>query len=450
MGGFSPFYGVLGMKLPGFLTWEYWRGNGGRNALARDALALPGPASGLSADGQKEILRQKLIADFQKARYGVTFRTQAFPGPVEGEREYYRALATSLDMGQWDIHRVIERDVQMESSVYPVATPNQAVRVVKSGLGFFNALEYLARYEVTKAEEPLPPSKQALGREHYVRFAMLHDIIFDLQGMPQPTIAGHAAVSGDYPVAVLQDLNDVRSNTTGRDDMARQALMDAHRQSSDLAKTFKVVMRQSERSRDHDRMNTYLDAWLDLVDDCWSSSDCCIPYKKGIDSYRSKFSYDIKEHKLSSFQWDWGMKDRVHGLYHDTVEAIHKLKDIDAGDRKAGLALLKEIAVTFLMQDAKYLVSKLDRAAGSSPDPKTMETIETLSNQYTTILCGPVTKAVSFGVHGSAFIARAMSEPRLTKAPPHFREVLEQLQGKQRALGKETSDIWSGVRGPKP
>lgn len=438
------------MKLPGFLTLAYWRGGGGIEALTSETLALPGPASGQLAAEQKESLRQKLIADFQKARYGVTFRTQTFPGQVEGEREYYRALATSLDMGQWDIHRVIERDAQMESSVYPVATSNQAVRVVKSGLGFFDALEYLARYEVTRDAEPLSPGKDAMGNHHYVRFAMLHDIVFDLQGMPQPTIAGHAAVEGEYPVAALEQLNDIRQNTPRRDLMAKHALMEAHRQSSDLAKTFKVVMRQSERNRDHHRMNTYLEAWLDLVDDCWSSSDCCVPYKKGIDSYRSKFSYDIKEHKLSSFQWDWGMKDRVHDLYHDTVEAIHKLKDIDTGDRKAGLALLKEIAVTFLMQDAKYLVSKLDRAVGSNPDPKTMETIETLSNQYTTILFGPVTKAVSFGVHGSAFIARAMSEPRLTKAPPHFREVLEQLQGKQRALGKEVSDTWSGVRGPKP
>lgn len=434
------------MKLPGFLTLGYWRGGGGIEALATEPLALPGPET-----DHNETLRQKLIHDFQKARYGVTCRTLSFPGPVEGEREYYRALATNLEMGQWDIHRVMERETQTESSTHPVATANLGMRIVASGLGFFDALEYLARYEVTKGDDAVAPSKQALGNEHYVRFAMLHDIVFDLHGMPQPTIAGHVAVSGDYPLAALEDLKGVRQNTTGREVMAKQALMDAHRQSSDLAKSFKVVMRQSERSADHAKMNTLLGIWLDLVDDCWRSNDACVPYnKKEIEAYPAMVGSQIKDYRFSAFKWDWGLKERVFDLYNDSVEFIGKLKDIDSSHKKAGLALLKEVASAFLMQDAKYLVSKLDRSNGSTPDPKTMEIIEKLSNQNTIILYGPITKTMSFGVHGNAFIARAMSEPRLTKAPPHFREVLKRLQDAQRASGKEASDTWVGLRGPKP
>jgi hypothetical protein len=435
------------MKRPEFLRLGFWRGAAGGRAAEDSRLALPSPAQ---AAAQSDALRQKLIHDFQKARYGVTFRTQSFPSVIEGEREYYRALATSVDMGQWDIHRVIERDVQMESSVYPVATDNLAVRVVKSGLGFFDALEHLARYETTRTNEPLAPDKATLGKEHYVKFAMLHDIVFDLHGMPQPTIAGHVAVSGDYPVTALQALQITRQDTAGRDVMARQALMDAHRQASDIAKNFKVVLRDSERSDDHSKMNGMIEMWLALMADCWPSDDFCVPYAKGIDSHRALGGHLIRETALSPFRWDWGMKDRVYELYQVTTAEIEKLNNIAPAERKMALALLKECASVFLIQDAKYLAKKLDQSIATTPDPKTLQLIETLSDQNTQVVFGPITKSISFGVHRGGFLARAMTEPLLTEVPPHFHEVLAQLKGKQGELSQSTTEAWRALRPPKP
>lgn len=428
------------MKRPDFLTLGFWRGasQGAKSPLA------------LTHDDSVQDLRQKLIGDFQRARFGVTFRSQSFPGLIAGEREYYRALATSIDMGQWDIHRIVERPTQMESSLYPVATPHHSMRVVKSGLGFFDALEHVARFETTREHESLAPDIRALGAEHYVAFALLHDIVFDLHGMPQPTIAGHVALSGDYPDTMLQDLKIARQNTGGKAVMEQKALQDAHRQSSDVLKGFKATLRFSEGSNDLNEMNGLVEFWLVVLGDCWKGKDFCLPYEQDSSYYLRLAANQINDTTLSRFRWDWGFGERVYSLYKNSVEIIGKLNDVGVTERKIALGLLKECATLALVQDAKYLASKLDKTIGATPDPKTMKWIEGLADQNTQINFGPIQKTMSFGIHREGFIARAMSEAVLKTLPPHYFEVLDALRGVENGLRKEAALVWQGIRPPQP
>lgn len=445
------------MKRPAFLTGDFWRGLGAGSGLyslppvMTDGMPIPADLS------SGEMLRQKLINDFQRARYGVTFRTQSFPTLIEGEREHYRALATSVDMGQWDIHRVMERDTQMESAAYPVATPNLSMRVVKSGLGFFDALEYLARYEVTRPAQENKVAEDnadiaaliaALGDEHYVRFAMLHDIVFDIHGLPQPTLGGHIAVGGDYPVAVLQDLKNTRLTPAQRDAMAERALSAAHRNGSDVIKNFRTVLQQSAQGDDLVKMNGMAKLWLSLMETCWSRNDFCLNYRSDMDSYKRICKYQIKDQRLSSFCWDWGFKDRVYTLARDTNEILTDLKNLDPQARKMGQAFIKECSGIFLLQDAKFLAGRLNQTAKNMPDHAKLKQIEALAEQYTEIVYGSLRKGVSFGKYKDAFIQRALSEPLLKRPPAHLYEALALMEGAEKEVTAQSARSWSAARPP--
>jgi len=192
----------------------------------------------LPAPQSQDKNRSQLAEDFQRARYGVTCRTLGFPGTVEGETVYYRALATSANLGDWDVQRITERPMQIEGSAYPVDTPNIKMAVVQKGLGFFDALEYLARYEKAQNLDPTGPARDELGHDHYEAFGLLHNIVTDMHGMPQPTIGGHVAVSGNYPQAALQQLQSARQQVALKDELAQKALLLAHTNASQLASGF--------------------------------------------------------------------------------------------------------------------------------------------------------------------------------------------------------------------
>lgn len=181
------------------------------------------PAPDVSAPADEKSLRERLLQDFTRAHYGAVCRTLAFPGVVDGTSVYYRAVAADTIFSQWVIQRVTESSVQMETNTLPVQTDNAKFDVVKTGLDFFHAIEYLAHTEMLQDSPSIGPTRDDLKLGHYESFAKLHLIGFDLKGMPQPTMNGQIVTGGSYSKAMMDDLQKSLQDTDTKAVLAQKA-----------------------------------------------------------------------------------------------------------------------------------------------------------------------------------------------------------------------------------
>lgn len=416
------------MRLPGLEKLTFWR-------QAKPAL----PAL---TDESRNDLRQRLIADFQRARYGITFRTLTFPTQISGEVEYFKALATTADLDRWDVQKIVARDMQIESSAYPVETKNLKLRVVQSGLGFFEALEYLARFEQAKTEAPVGPSKADLGNQHYEAFGLLHDIAFNMQGQPQPTIGGHIAVSDEYPVAVLEKLQDAQKQTAEKTKLAGQALVVAPANASRIVAGFNMARRQAEHRDGLQSAHKLVDVWIDIFKDVLTDEEGCLSRDK-TSLYERQTGYKIKGTYFDRFAYDWGKKDRFHELYRQSVLYLEKLEGLDQKDLESIEACLKEIAVLGIVEDAKSLAADIHR----NKQAKAFQEIDILAAQYSEYMSArPLDKKKL----QAQFKANILSAPRMTKIPPHFVEFAERLGEVANQAGKDLQQNLTLIKPPAP
>lgn len=157
-------------------------------------------ASPMQLDSPAEGLRDRLAHDFDCARFGTHFRSVSFPvAAFPGESEYYKAIATSPDLKQWAVQSHRTQPYQLANTALPIDQPVTRLINVYQNLTFFRALEIVATFEATQKTSPIGMTRDDLGADHYHAFATLHQIGFDIHGIPQPTQSGHIMIPGQYP-----------------------------------------------------------------------------------------------------------------------------------------------------------------------------------------------------------------------------------------------------------
>lgn len=399
---------------------------------------LPAPLS-------RDENRIQLAADFQRARYGVTCRTLSFPASIEGESVYYRALATSADLGRWDVQRISERPMQMEGAVYPVDTPNIKMNVVQRGLGFFDALEYLARYEKAQSLLPLGPTRQDLGNDHYEAFALLHNIVTDMQGMPQPTIGGHVAISGEYPQSALRELRDAQQQSGLKRELEQKALLLAHTNATQLANGFEEARHKIGASKELQRTAGIVSGWVALFRDLQEAPFGLLRYGDSA-KYQKASKGEMEENTFNHFVWDWSFKLRIEKLSEDSLKTIEYMKELEPQDRALALGLIHEMRVIGLVEDGKYLMDIADSTRLF--DGKPMDMIDELAKQYAA-LAGFTEKIMAFGNCKNEFKARILREPKMKGLPSHILEIARDLEQRCAEREAEAKDALHQIRPPQ-
>ncbi len=358
------------MKFLG-ISFEFNKGSGGAQTTA----ALPAPAE-CSASG--------VAASFQRAVYGVTCRTLSYPAVVAGDAVYYRALATTTTLDQWCIQKITERAVQLESNKAPVATPNRKIDVVKDGLGFFDALTYLARVEQASKIDPIGPTREELGVDHYEAFGLLHDIIPDVNGMPQPTIGGHPAVAGVYADTATAALYDARGQLELKSMLAPKAQMDARGNVLNLGEKLRNFMVQSRKEDDLKRAAQIMTLWVDLCAEIWNRDDLCIS-DQGYPSYDSEPYNDLAQSSLNyrygvdiqCYRFDSAYDYRASSVFSRCEKVLSGIATFSAEEKATVHSYLREVAYIAMVQDAAYVLREAkntsDEAAKAS---KTISSIQ--------------------------------------------------------------------------
>ncbi len=403
----------------------------------------------------EQSLRGKLIVDFQRARYGATCRTLAFPTQIEGEIEYYRAVAMNVELDQWLVQRVVESPVQLVSDVMPVSTPSMKVVQVKDAVGFLDALSYLARFEMAQDKESVGPDKDQLGHVHYYKLAMLHDIIFDVHGTPQPTIAGQAVISETYPIAVMDDLEVARGQDGLKKTLAKAALSEAYSTTSQLPGLFDRVKNGSVRAASLSKAIDMVGSVSALVNEIWSrkqygyglaSGDRFEAHKTSL--YNAGFTERLAYHFFVSTVIDFG--ERFPKLYKQGLESISENKDMIAADKALCERFLKEVALIACVQDAHALL--FGNVGGD--EKKLPKSLDKLSDFYIELNQWSVTAKFTTPFYRKKFKSIVMAHVPQTQLPEPLQKLETQMRERLKAIVDErkalqNSNMKTQMREPK-
>ena len=336
-----------------------WAAATNDNDAARHA--LPRLSAPVSSD--EKSLRERLLQDFARARYGVTFRTLAFPNVVEGATEYYRALATDVTCSQWMIQRIVESPVQLQSDLHPVTTSSSQMSVVKTGLDFFHAVEYLARAETGCAKEPVGPTRAELGNDHYEAFAVLHLITFDLNGMPQPTFNGHVAISGNYATAALDDLKTSRNADGIKNELAYKAAQKAFAAGSKTPNLINNLVRDLKNYKEAHLVSAIANAWVEVLSVVLGSEDRRLTHEQE----RALSTSGLYKGTLMKDEFDRmeaaPNPDRTFYLFRRCLGDVNN-ECISADVRPALLEFVREIATFALVQEFAYMLGVMKTRDG--------------------------------------------------------------------------------------
>ncbi|WP_435641000.1 hypothetical protein [Micavibrio aeruginosavorus] len=308
-------------------------------------------------------MRERLLQDFARARYGVTFRTRAFPNVVEGATEYYRALATDVTCSQWMIQRIVESPVQLQSDLHPVQTSNAQISVVKTGLDFFHAVEYLARAETGYAKDPVGPTRAELGNDHYEAFAVLHLISFDLKGMPQPTLNGHVAISGNYATTALDDLKTSRNADGIKNDLAYKAAHEAYATGSKTPSLVNALVRGLTDYKEAHHVSAIANAWVDVLQTVMGADNRCLTHKQ--EQYLTKnelYNHLNMRHGFDAMLYA-PSSNRVFCLFTRCWNDMQG-NFISPESRAVLLEFVKEISTFALVQDAVSMLGAMGAHEG--------------------------------------------------------------------------------------
>ncbi|WP_435641001.1 hypothetical protein [Micavibrio aeruginosavorus] len=400
-------------------------------------------------------LRRTLVADFQRARYGATCRTLAFPTQIDGETEYYRAVATNVEMDQWLVQRVVESPVQLVSNVMPVTTPSMKTTLAKGGIGFFDALAHLARFEFAQDEDPVGPSKDQLGQDHFYKLAMLHDIVFDVHGVPQPTIAGQAVINETYPMAVMDDLNAARGQGVLKKTLARAALSDAYVSTSKLPELFDRTKAAISNEASLRKAVGLIDAVRDLVEEIWSPKNDTLFLNGSArkDHYRRCFDSAGLPEVIAVYFWISSISEfgkRFPLLYEGSMKALKENENLSSQDRAVCQQFIKELVSLGVIQDAHKLLS----SEMGSDDKKSAESVEKLLAFYAQINQGALVSKIAGPFLGDRFKALVMTHVRQYKVPESIQKFSTQMHDRMKQVTEERCNLQdtamtSKARGPK-
>lgn len=170
------------------MRWDFWN-------RARDiAAGLPGtPLAKLTHDASPQSLKDA----FRHAAFGTECWTQSYPNTAFPDRtEWLEAHRSSVTGAGWVILR--KNLDPNHFSGRPVVEQKESAR----GLTFFDAVEYLARYEASQLARGIVAidlgEASALGDRHFIAFAKREGIVFDTDFMPHPTDGGRIVTPGSF------------------------------------------------------------------------------------------------------------------------------------------------------------------------------------------------------------------------------------------------------------
>lgn len=344
------------------------------------------PAPDVSAPADEKSLRERLLQDFTRAHYGAVCRTLAFPGVVDGTSVYYRAVAADTIFSQWVIQRVTESSVQMETNTLPVQTDNAKFDVVKTGLDFFHAIEYLARTEMLQDAPSIGPTRDDLKLGHYESFAKLHLIGFDLKGMPQPTMNGQIVTGGSYSKAMMDDLQKSLQDTDTKAVLAQKAWEGALANTGKPETLYKETLAQAQDLKGLSIVADVSKLWIDVLNRIFMKDNF---YLSG-DDVEEIFAEGhnvgcLKIH--SAYYWlgeftDYYKTQRIKDFMSSSETTF---SSIENGVMKASFVqFLKDIACFALVQEAAFIC----RTQGNDPHNRVNEYMQIYESEYAKIKIG--------------------------------------------------------------
>lgn len=147
---------------------------------------------------------ESLKMNFEFARYGNQCRTLSFRNEDTAEAlgtEFLRAMEDPLTR-RWHVYRFRRRGADVSCAL------------TESGpFTFFEAVEHLARYEVSQPDFGAAPAggdeggdAAALGSSYFRAFAEKEGIVFDLDDLPHPSLHGLVATPGRFPADAEEKL----------------------------------------------------------------------------------------------------------------------------------------------------------------------------------------------------------------------------------------------------
>ena len=344
------------------------------------------PAPDVSAPADEKSLRERLLQDFTRAHYGAVCRTLAFPGVVDGTSVYYRAVAADTIFSQWVIQRVTESSVQMETNTLPVQTDNAKFDVVKTGLDFFHAIEYLAHTEMLQDSPSIGPTRDDLKLGHYESFAKLHLIGFDLKGMPQPTMNGQIVTGGSYSKAMMDDLQQSLNDHETKAHLAQKAWEGALANVGKPAELYKETLVQAQDLSDLTRAAGLSNLWVDILgrvlkNDSFYLADeeedqilAAEPHGRFVDR-------DGVYYWLSRFT-DKIRSDRFSNFFDNTMFQVNQIESDEI--KIQATQFVKDITCFALVQDAAFFL----RVHGGDANINTIDRMDKYETAYVKVKTG--------------------------------------------------------------
>lgn len=373
-----------------------------------------------AADRDERSLRDQLLDNFRRAKYGATCRTLAFPTQIDGESEYYRATATTPFLDQWMVQRVVDRAVLLEESNLPVATDNIKPIIVKEKINFFDAIEYLARFEVTSFSDPVGQDRDALGAEHYETFAMRHEILFDASGMPQPTINGQIVTDNAYAKQMLEKFNEVQSQKLSLSDQGSVWLCEQFKQKSKLDPLVENYLRNNKIMLDGTALIQIVKPVTDLFDHMWRNKSAHV----WIDpECRDKPLLRLAQRFEGRVEREY-MADRTKALF-SLVRRDAKSPIFSGAAKDLIETFLDELESIALTQEAVYLT----HTTGLRDNEKNNWILKSIRNRYLELQGGGLTARFNpYSAVRKEFDDIVRNAIFLDHVPPHITKIVRGLE----------------------
>lgn len=136
--------------------------------------------------------------------WGTKFRTRTFFDPQNPDLGHFYLRAVKRANGSWDVLRVTGKGIVNEALASSAADPVESFKPEKTGLEFFEALNYCAVFETAQPLEGInracaeADEIKKLGFVHYKAFGEREGYKFDGNGRPHETEGGEIVTEGDF------------------------------------------------------------------------------------------------------------------------------------------------------------------------------------------------------------------------------------------------------------
>lgn len=181
-----------------------------------------GKAEAPPALEKKTRIPAALKEKFGKAVFAGECRTLTFPsGRDDGSSVFFTAKAADAAFSRWIVQKAAQKP-GTNGEAGPVA-----FKTVCENVGFFDAVERLARFETEHPAlcgvEALD-TKKDLGPLHFEAVALAEGIVFDTDGLPHPTEEGRILTEGEFSPETLRLASQIRSRTDFAADWQKAAV----------------------------------------------------------------------------------------------------------------------------------------------------------------------------------------------------------------------------------